>query len=346
MQTSYHSGRALAISAGIAATGGALGILLSDPITTGQWRLDHALLPIVVGITIAAGHLVGSAARSRKPLAALGFAGIFALGTVLTVYSSVGSQKASNGDRALAAEAHNAAIIAKRAAIERARHEQALAADMLKNAQNALHTQCVVGKRSKAQCDGIRATISTYAGSEKGHGLTVRELEAELGALGGEKIARPKAAAFAEVVAIVTGADRARIEAVAATLEPVAYSTLLELTAIVAFGFGFAHGNRRTVAVQAQPTEKQGQQLATVKAASNDDTPPKPPGNRRRVVTKAAAEADVIELVRSGPLPSQETLATRWGCHPGTASKWCSDFERRGIITRQTIGRRKTVAAA
>ena len=101
----------------MAATGGALAILLADPITTGNWRLDHALLPVIVGVTIAAGHLVGSAIRDRKALAATGFALVFTIGTLLTVYSSVGSQAEKGGNKAADVEAHNLMIAGKRTAI-------------------------------------------------------------------------------------------------------------------------------------------------------------------------------------------------------------------------------------
>ena len=120
MNPQYSGSHRLAIAAGAAATGGALAILLADPLMTGNWKLDHGLLPIIVGITIAAGHLVGSAVRGRRPLSALGFAAIFVVGTALTIYSSVGSQTESLGNKASNAEAHNAAIAEKRAAIKRA----------------------------------------------------------------------------------------------------------------------------------------------------------------------------------------------------------------------------------
>ena len=89
----YHTGRTLAISVGVAATGGALAILLADPIMTGNWRLDHVLLPVIVAITIASGHLCGCACAGWRILPAMGFSLIFLVGTVLTVYSSVGAQK-------------------------------------------------------------------------------------------------------------------------------------------------------------------------------------------------------------------------------------------------------------
>jgi hypothetical protein len=113
---------------------------------------------------------------------------------------------------------------------------------------------------------------------------------------------------------------------------------------LIAYG---AHSNH--VATQ-QPSEPR-ETRATVGNHGGNPTPPKG-GNRRivaikTVATRAAAEADVIQLVARGQrLPSQDTLATRWGVHKGTASKWCQDFETRGIIRRDRDGRSKQVAAA
>jgi uncharacterized membrane protein len=175
----------------------------------------------------------------------------------------------------------------------------------------------------------------------------IRILEAELRQLGSAKAARPKAEAAAEALAVL-GFNRQRVADAATVLEPFAYSLLLELTAIVAFGYGFGHGNQVSPAPAAAATV-----AATVKARQVEETDgnPRPPGNRRHVAvrtvaTKAAAEADIIQLVARGePLPSQDTLATRWQVHKGTVSKWVGDMERRGLIARQTDGRNKRLVA-
>ena len=67
-------------------------------------------------------------------------------------------------------------------------------------------------------------------------------------------------------------------------------------------------------------------------------------GNRRFAFTKQAAAADVIRLVReNGSIPRQETLSERWRVGKGTVSKWLGDFERAGMIQRETVGRCKSV---
>jgi hypothetical protein len=93
-------------------------------------------------------------------------------------------------------------------------------------------------------------------------------------------------------------------------------------------------------------------ETVSLKPAANDTAQtsfPVPPngGNRRPAYTRAAAEADVIQLVGRGqPIPTQDTLAERWGVTKGCVSKWLRRFEAEGLISRETVGRCKMVAAA
>jgi hypothetical protein len=92
-------------------------------------------------------------------------------------------------------------------------------------------------------------------------------------------------------------------------------------------------------------------ETVSVKPAANDTAQtsfPVPPngGNRRPAFTRAAASADIVQLVGRGPLPAQETLSERWGVPRGTVSKWLRRFEAEGLIRREMIGRCKQVAAA
>lgn len=120
-------------------------------------------------------------------------------------------------------------------------------------------------------------------------------------------------------------------------------------------------GNRATVARPAtvSPSETVADQAdlytvsdadaATVLKFVRPDPVPGNPGNGRngrRVSTKAKAEAEIIELVGRGPIPSQDDLANRWGVHKGTVSKWLTDWEARGIVRRHAEGRCKAVRSA
>lgn len=232
--TNYSKPALLAIGVGVAATGGALAILLADPVTTGNWKLDHYLLPIVVTITIGAGHLFGAALRDVRLLGALGFLMIFGIGTGLTIYSSVGAQKTGSGAQLVAdAKFHNDAIREKTADRDLAKTRLGEAQQMVKNEM----TGEVCGRKCKdwkQRAKEVQALVNQYDG--------------ELLALGAPQVTPSKARPFAEAMGVL-GFDAGKIEHIASAFEPFAYSLLFELTAIVAFGFGFG-GRHQT---QRQP---------------------------------------------------------------------------------------------
>lgn len=338
----YITPRRLAIGVGILAASAALAILLAEPVATGTWRLEHFLLPAIVAITIAAAHLSIEALRDWRPFAAAGFGLVFIVGTVLTVYSSVGNQNQQTGAHAGEAEAHNQAIADKRDALRGRESDLAVTKALLLDTQRQLQADCVVGKKPKGHCDGVRTNVTVYTSAIAGHEAAVARLEADLRALGGKHVARPRAEGLGELVDVL-GYDRAKVERIAAALEPFAFSLLFELCSIVAFGYGFG-GNRA-------PAAKVGGNRRVTVTETPEPTSPKPvhrPVAVNAVATRAGAEADVIRLLARGqPLPSQEALRMRWGLkHRATVSKWLSDFEARGLIAREAEGRCKVVRAA
>jgi hypothetical protein len=341
----YHVRSWLAIVTGTLATAGALAILLADPIVSGAWRLDHGLLPIIVGITIAAGHLVGTAARQRRALSALGFAAIFVLGTALTVYSSVGSQKQANGNAALGVDAHNRAIADKRTELAAARNRLTMAETMVER------------ETANKRCGQACADWKARAAEVRSH---VAVIEASIARLGSEKVARPKAQAFAELAAVF-GADRGKIEHAASVLEPPAYSFLLELTAIVAFGFGFGqsasqHGNRTENRTADRTNIRLNAAVTAPDAPRQPDTEPdgrtdggsphdglKPPPGRM----SKAQTLDYLRTLRTvgQSLPTQAELTQRTGRPKQTISDWLGEWERSGEIQpRRTVSRTKQLA--
>ena len=84
--------RALAIGAGVISAGTAVYMIVGDAIRSGVWSLEDVILPVIVILTIIAGHMVGPAVSSRRALAALGWFSLAVLGTSLTVYTNVGRQ--------------------------------------------------------------------------------------------------------------------------------------------------------------------------------------------------------------------------------------------------------------
>jgi len=243
-------GGAVAIAAGVAATVAALGILLSDAITTGHWSLDHGLMPLTVGITILSGHLIGTAFRSWRVLSAAGFALLFVVGTSLTVYTSVGRQAKTADTEMLALTAGNEEI-----------------ARLKSDAESIRQTLQYAVPDAKAECKGApdplpvkgwpeckRKSASVEAFTEK-----LERTEARLQKLGAPKPVAPRADRAAEVLALA-GIDKAKAKRAFVLFEPFAFALFFELSAIVAFGFGFS-GSRKGTRPRIEITPEPGPAL-------------------------------------------------------------------------------------
>lgn len=293
--THYTNHARLAIGIGALATTGALAILLAEPIGASwrgdhaQWRLDHFLLPTIVAITIAAGHLCGKALRELRP-AAIGFALLFAVGTGLTVYSSVGAQRAAGDMRSAQAAADNKGLIAKWADLERAKTRLTMAETMADKE--------MTGERCGRRCQDwqLRATEI---------GANIQRIEADISRMGSERVAPPgKAAVFADAMAVL-GYDRGNVERIARTFEPFAFALLFELTAIVAFGYGF--GGRR-------PTSA-GTNVVPFRRPEPQAITERPEGE----LTDAEIEEAAKHINRDGVM--NRTLARQLGVSEGQATK-------------------------
>lgn len=228
MTTIYHPGRTLAIASGAAATAGAIGLLISDAIISGHWTQDHALVPLVVGLTVATGHLAATALKRGKILAAAGFAVAFAVGTAITVLNGMGRQSEGVEAKMAEAAAHNEAIIAKHDDVAKAR-------ERLRQA-NAMVEREMTGQRCLKRCEDWKLRAKEVAAH-------VTALETDLASLGAVKPVNAKAAKVGEI-ATAFGFEGKRAAALVLLIEPTLLPFLLEWTAIFAFGYGFS-GIRR-----------------------------------------------------------------------------------------------------
>jgi uncharacterized membrane protein len=324
MDSHSIGGRLLAIFAGMASTVGAVVAIFGETLRNpSEWTTYHLMTIITIGLTLAVGHLIGSAVRAggwNGWLTALGFGVLFLAGSGLVVYQSLNRQAEAAGTKVASAEHRNALIASKLG--QRDKAVQDLSDTKLRIEAEEAGWPNERGKPTKTPGCG-RDCKSLKADRDTTQALLDR-LEREIADLG------PQVAVTAEAHEV-----------------QVLRTLLFEFGSIVAFAFGFGH--RTTRQPSRKPENTRATTMATVEVAPANDLEPLPPkpGNRRRVATKAAAEADVIQLVARGePIPSQDTLADRWGVHKGTASKWVRDFEARGLIRRQVVGRCKMVAAA
>lgn len=316
--TTTMEGRALAIAAGCVFLLGTLGILFEDVIGGAPPSLKHGLTLVTLVGTIMAGHLANSSRASRQFFSAVGFTLVFLAGTGLVVYSSVGRQAASSVQTTGQIEEANE----RRADIKRQRAETQA---MLDTAYFKYAKQCETGKGPR--CDGIEATINAYEAAVAGH-------NAKLDKLGVQKPAAPEAEQFAEIAAVLFGADKAKVKAGALLVVPFLITLFLEFGTIVSLGYGLKSSPR--------PYKLPAPTLPVPVALE-----PVPKGGGDGPATKAEALDDLQRLLKRGhTIESQDELVQRYGVAKGTISKWLREWEDAGEIpARSQVGKFKQIAA-
>jgi hypothetical protein len=304
MQT-HIIGRAVALVAGVIATGLALGILLEDVLFgSAAFELKHALTIGTVALAILALHLIGEAWRtSYWYFGVPAFTILFCAATALVVVKSTGNQ---------AAHAFQSQAEADLAAEERARIKPQLirAEKMLQEALDKIQDDCVNGKKSKGHCDGLRTTQQVYSAAVSGH-------KGDLARLGAPKPVAAEAENFA-ALAEVFGADKGRVKAGAVLVLPFVQTALLEFGSIWCLSFAFRRGAQVKVeAAKVQAiTERPAGELTDDEIESV-----------RRLYSK-----------RNLALTNNE-LASKLSCSKAEASKRATKCVAAGVLTRVQHGR-------
>lgn len=317
--------RVLAIGTGAAASGGALYVLLKDDVVKGQWADAFVLIPIMVGIAIAAGHLAAQALKDRKILSASGFALAFVLGTGLVVYTSVGKQAATTDATTNATVAHNDTLKSKQDELQRAKTRLSEA--------NAMADREITDGGCKRKCQDWKLRATEVQ-------ARIFQLETEIQSLGPTMPVAAKADRAAQLAALLFGADSKHVKAVLVLVEPFLMTMLFEVTAITAFGYGFGH--RRAVPMMPARAE-----VALPPPVTPNVRVLAPAPQGVATATKEQALADLQRLLASGAvIASQDILVQRWGVRKGTVSKWISEWEADGLLARAADGRCKQIVAA
>lgn len=270
---------------GCVASGGALYILLKEDVLSGRWSDSFVLVPTMILIALAAGHLAVTALQSRKLLAAIGFSLAFFLGAALTVYTSVGKQADTSDSQTLVTEASNQARRTVEADLSRARLRYQQASDQADRETGAggCRTKCEDWKLRAREVDA-----------------QIRLLEAQLLTMQPQKPVAADAERVAEVIHVVTGADAQQVKALLVLLKPFAFSVLFELTAIAAFGFAFGHH---------APAQNAPQRAKTQPSSA----PPEPPGSRRDPIVERWVEDFERRNARSPQLTEVQARFPRLG---------------------------------
>lgn len=292
-------GRALALSAGAAFVIGGITILLGDVIANPhEWNQYHALTILTVFGTIAAGHLLVDAWRSRHLLSSLGFLVLFVSGTGLVVYQSVGRQAETSDAKVYDAEAVNALIASKGADLAKAKAR-------LDDANRAADSE-MRGERCGPRCKDWRQRATEVQ-------ALVSQLEGEIKSLGPQKPVAPKAEKMASVAALF-GANHAQAKAALMLLEPFLWTLFFEIGSIVSLGFAF----------RSSPSFSKVSE-APVLEIERPASPTPPPQRKRRRLPNNVIELSSHKVLRAlaseqGPV-SNARLAQLLGETEGEASK-------------------------
>lgn len=307
MDNSTTQGKALAIAAGGVFLAGTLGILFEDVILKGApLALKHGLTLAILAGTIMVGHLANSARAGRHWASAVASSGVFVIGTVLVVLSSVGRQTADT----IQTTAQIEADAGRRVSITQTRNR---AVTMLERAQADLASECKTGD-GKA-CRGIKATIEVYKAAVAGH-------DADLAKLGPVQVSNAEAEQLAEIMATLFGIDKAKVKAGAVLLTPFATALFLEFGVIVSFGFAFRHrpvASVPTVTTVTKVSEPVIAQVTTVHDYELEEL--------RRVLQPATA-----------PL-SNKAVSAAMGVEKAEGSRRVKKAVQAGLVTRQRVGK-------
>lgn len=230
----YLNSRTAATALGAIATAGAIGLLVADGFQSGHWTVEHAFVPVVVLLTVGAGHLAVSALRAWRPFAALGFGLAFLLGTLVSFSNGAGRLAEGQATKANGAETINRAISDKQAEITEARTRLATA-------------QANVERETKNGCKALCKDWKARAGEIDSH-LAI--LQVQLQKLGAPQVANVKAQKVGRIAHLFFGLDADHIANAFGEVEPLLLPMLLELVAIAGFGFGLGHRTAAKVAAE------------------------------------------------------------------------------------------------
>ena len=204
----------------IAGTGlalGAIALLTADAITTGHLTITHAMQPLLVlGTCIAAAW----AHRSgwRRPLSALAFASLALLGSVATIYGTMGRQADARDTKVAGAMAENRQLAHRN--------------DDLDTARAVAKAECKSG--FGARCTAATQRIDALVASMS----SLRTVSTD-----------PRADAIAELLHLIGNIEKSYTRKIVAAVDPIVLPLFLEVGSILFFAAAFPHRKVATVTV-------------------------------------------------------------------------------------------------
>lgn len=309
--------RRLSLAIGTLLWLGATALLLEDAWRQGHLTVSHALMPVLTAGTIgAAVNFHHSLARLRL-MSAAGFLLLAALGSLATVYGTMGRQAEARDGRAAAAEAANRTLANGREALQSARRS-------LADAEAEVARECRSG--FGRNCTGWRATADERRAE-------ARRAEAQLSTMSAAPV-DARADAAVRLAMLLGASDEAWLRALVAALDPVLLPFFLELGSILFFAAGLPAGDGDSV------SEDEGDDSDGERDVGKAEESVEGPWTQERALD------DLLTMLRRNVSTDQRLLARRWSRSESCVSKWMRDWEDEGAISRSRDGRSRRPTAA
>lgn len=197
---------------------GATALLVEDAFHSGHLTVTHALQPLLTAGTVAAAVWVHRARWLAKP----GFLALAVLGSLVTVYGTMGRQAETGDGRRAEATATNAALTRKLADLQHAKAEQA--------------KECrVIGKR----CQAWNERVDKLSAELEGRAAVTVD---------------PRQAAVVKL-ATLAGLDGAHVAQVVSAVDPIALPLFLELGSVLFFAVAFPKPVRNRQRLPGKPEQ-------------------------------------------------------------------------------------------
>jgi hypothetical protein len=316
----YPLCRCLAIVAGTASAGASIYMICEDAIKSGHWTREDVLVPVMVVCTILFGHLIVSAFRAAKPVAAAGFVLAFSVGTALTINTSVERQGLVADTRSANIEF----IASERRRLTGLRDEQL---EMLQKEQVLQDKECKSGAGKR--CTGIQTSLNTYTGAVAGYQAQLDKLP----------VVVPIEHRMASVIAVFAAneaATKAKAERALTLLTPFMFSLFFEVGSIVAFGFAF--GSSRSRGHHPEQTKPAQDDVKPEPKQTINHPPPRRQGSQLPELSDYEIEA-LRKAFHGESHLNNKKLAVRMQVHKSEASRRATKAVELGLVSRQRVGR-------
>lgn len=321
MQTKYYVHSWPSMAGGLVAAASSVALLTRDAFASG-FTLDHALMPVLVGLTVLVSHEAWRAMKECKPVSTAGLLLLAVMGSGLIVTETMGRRAEIRDSKT---------IVAQDAADRRTEAIAALAgarADLAK-VEPERRTEChgapdPLPPRGWPKCRRLTGEAEALQSRIAGLETTVAAMKPAPVDPKAERVA-------AAAVLFGIAPDHATARAAYQQLDPYLLSLFLELGSLILLGFGIRH--REVSEAATVSAEVSGGRLVEERKALTFERP----------LTDREIE-DLRSLLIGCDRPmTQRELAALASVSPGEMSKRVAKAETAGVIRRWKDGRHDQV---